>query len=175
MKHSAMKPLALKSPAMKQLALLWLALCVALTPACAQSPRGDFQPTQLRDFKRDSLTIQRNGGRDQFSIWVAETPAQQQQGLMWIQQLPADHGMLFLLPDTRPMNMWMKNTYVPLDMVFFDDKGRITHIHEHAVPLSEDIIDSGGEVAGVLEILGGEAHRRDLHVGDRLLYPRFIR
>jgi uncharacterized membrane protein (UPF0127 family) len=83
--------------------------------------------------------------------------------------------MLFLLSDTRPMSMWMKNTYVPLDMVFFDDKGRILHIHEHAVPLSEAIIDSGGEVAGVLEILGGEAHRRGIQIGDRLLYPRFNR
>ena len=165
----------MKHRAARQLTFLWLALCAALAPACAQAPRNDFQPTQLRDFRRDTLSIQRSGGRDQFSIWVAETPAQQQQGLMWIQQLPADYGMLFLLPDTRPMNMWMKNTYVPLDMVFFDDKGRITHIHEHAVPLSEAIIDSGGEVAGVLEILGGEAHRREIHVGDHLLYPRFNR
>jgi uncharacterized membrane protein (UPF0127 family) len=73
------------------------------------------------------------------------------------------------------MNMWMKNTYVPLDMVFFDDKGRILHIQEHAVPLSESIIDSGGEVAGVLEILGGEVHRRGIQIGDRLLYPQLNR
>lgn len=157
---------------MKHLALLFLAACAALAPACAQTPRNDFQPTQLRDFKRDTLIIQRNGGRDQFSIWVAESSAQQQQGLMWIQQLPADYGMLFLLPQSRPMSMWMKNTYVPLDMVFFDDKGRILRIHERAVPLSEEIIDSGVEVAGVLEILAGEARRRGIQVGDRLLYPR---
>jgi uncharacterized membrane protein (UPF0127 family) len=71
--------------------------------------------------------------------------------------------------------MWMKNTYVPLDMVFFDAKGRILRIHEHAEPLSEDIIDSGVEVAGVLEILAGEASRRGLAVGDRLLHPRLGR
>lgn len=160
---------------MKLLTLFCLAVCAAVTPACAQMPRTDFQPAQLRDFRRDTLIIQRSGGRDQFSIWVAETTAQHEQGLMWIQQLPPDYGMLFLLSDTRPMSMWMKNTYVPLDMVFFDDKGRILHIHEHAVPLSEAIIDSGGEVAGVLEILGGEAHRRGIQIGDRLLYPRFNR
>ena len=66
---------------MKQLALLWLTLCIGLAPACAQIPRGDFQPTQLRDFRRDSLVIQRSGGRDQFSIWVAETSAQHQQAV----------------------------------------------------------------------------------------------
>ena len=94
---------------------------------------------------------------------------------MWVRQLPADHGMLFLLPQTRPMSMWMKNTFIPLDMVFFDTRGRILRIHERAVPQTEDIIDSGVAVAGVLEILGGEARRRGLQVGDRLLHPRLDR
>ncbi|HMA12841.1 MAG TPA: DUF192 domain-containing protein [Steroidobacteraceae bacterium] len=159
----------------RALALLVL-LCAALSPACAQTPAPpQFQPEQLRGFARDTLVIQRSNGRDQFSIWLAETPEQQQQGLMWIQQLPRDYGMLFLLPQPRPMSMWMKNTYVPLDMVFFDSKGRILRIHEHAVPLSEAIIDSGVEVAGVLEILAGEAKRRGMQVGDQLLHARLGR
>jgi uncharacterized membrane protein (UPF0127 family) len=161
---------------MKVLAAMLLALCGVLAPACAQSPaRGEFAPTQLRDFARDTLTVQRSGGRDQFHIWLAETPAQHQQGLMWIRQLPPDYGMLFLLDSRRPMNMWMKNTFVRLDMLFFDQDGRNTHIHELAVPQSEDIIDSGGEVAGVLEILGGEARRRGIRIGDHLLHPRLAR
>jgi uncharacterized protein len=159
----------------RALALLVL-LCAAMSPACAQSPaRAGFQPEQLRGFARDTLVIQRSNGRDQFSIWLADTPEQQQQGLMWIQQLPRDYGMLFLLPQPRGMSMWMKNTYVPLDMVFFDAKGRILRIHENAVPLSEDIIESGVEVAGVLEILAGEARRRGMQVGDRLLHQRLGR
>lgn len=159
----------------RALALL-VVLCATLSPACAQTPAASaFQPEQLRGFARDTVVIQRSNGRDQFTIWLADTPAQQQQGLMWIQQLPPDHGMLFLLPQQRPMSMWMKNTYVPLDMVFFDAKGRILRIHEHAVPLSEAIIDSGVEVAGVLEILAGEARRRGMQVGDRLLHPRLGR
>jgi uncharacterized membrane protein (UPF0127 family) len=162
----------------RALALLVL-LCAAASPAtlvaAAAQNAAEFQPEQLRGFERDTLVIQRSNGRDQFSIWLADTPAQQQQGLMWVQQLPPDHGMLFLLPQTRSMSMWMKNTYVPLDMVFFDARGRILRIHEHAVPLSEAIIDSGVEVAGVLEILAGEAKRRGLQVGDRLLHPRLGR
>jgi uncharacterized protein len=159
----------------RALALL-VFLCASIAPACAQTPApADFQPEQLRGFARDTLVVQRINGRDQFSIWLADTPAQQQQGLMWIQQLPPDHGMLFLLPQPRPMSMWMKNTYVPLDMVFFDSKGRILRIHEHAVPLSEAIIDSGVEVAGVLEILAGEARRRGMQIGDRLLHQRLGR
>jgi uncharacterized protein len=161
----------------RALALLVLLFAAALpaTPATAAAQTAEFQPEQLRGFARDTLVIQRSNGRDQFSIWLADTPAQQQQGLMWVQQLPPDHGMLFLLPQPRPMSMWMKNTYVPLDMVFFDARGRILRIHEHAVPLSEAIIDSGVEVAGVLEILAGEAKRRGFEVGDRLLHPRLGR
>ena len=150
--------------------------CILGGVACAATPAGgEFRPAQLRDFARDTLTVQRSEGRDQFHIWVAETNAQHQQGLMWIQQLPADYGMLFVLPETRPMSMWMKNTYVPLDMLFFDSRGRITHIHERAVPQSEAIIDSGGNVAGVVEFLGGEARRRGIQVGDRILSPRLQR
>ncbi|MFO1504259.1 MAG: DUF192 domain-containing protein [Steroidobacteraceae bacterium] len=173
---------------MNRLLVMLAMACAVVAPACAQNPvrpaaqaaadrtaASDYQPEQLRGFARDTLTIQRSSGRDIFYIWLAETPEQQQQGLMWVQKLPADHGMLFLLDEPRPMSMWMKNTYVPLDMVFFDAQGRILRIHEHAVPLSEAIIDSGVNVAGVLEILAGEAHRRGLQVGDRLLLQRLAR
>jgi len=150
-------------------------LCTLGGTACAATPAADYRPAQLRDFARDTLTIQRSEGRDQFQIWVAETTEQHQQGLMWIQQLPADYAMLFLLPEVRPMSMWMKNTFVPLDMLFFDSRGRITHIHERAVPQSEAIISSGGDVAGVVEILGGEARRRGIEVGDQVLSARLAR
>lgn len=161
---------------MNRLLGLLVVLCAAVSPACAQTPPiATFQPEQLRGFARDTLVIQRANGRDQLNIWLADSPAQQQQGLMWIQKLPADHGMLFLLPEPRGMTMWMKNTYVPLDMLFFNSTGRILHIHEQAEPLSEAIIDSGVEVAGVLEILAGEARRRGIQVGDRLLHRRLAR
>jgi uncharacterized membrane protein (UPF0127 family) len=156
---------------MSRITLALVVLCFAAAGSCAQSPGAEaFQPVQLQGFARDTLTIQRRSGRDTFHIWIAETPAQQEQGLMWIRQLPADHGMLFVLGTMRPMHMWMKNTYVPLDMLFVDTTGKITHITHNATPLSEEIISSGGDVAGVLEILGGEARRREIQVGDRLLY-----
>lgn len=154
-------------------ALIASVFLIVGTAACAATPAaGEFNPAQLRGFARDTLTVQRSEGRDQFHIWVAETTEQHQQGLMWIQKLPADYGMLFVLPEPRPMTMWMKNTFVPLDMLFFDSRGRITHIHERAVPQSEAIISSGGDVAGVVEILAGEARRRGIEVGDRIVSPR---
>jgi uncharacterized membrane protein (UPF0127 family) len=143
-------------------------LFMLVAVAQAQAPR-DYQPAQLRDFPRGSLVIERADGRDTFRIWFADSPARQEQGLMWIRQLPADCGMVFPLDPPRQMNMWMKNTFVPLDMLFYDAAGRITHIHSGAVPQSEAIISSGGTVAGVVEILAGEAARRGIRVGDRMV------
>lgn len=155
---------------------LVLILGAALSPACAQTPASaPYQPEQLRGFARDTLHIQRRHGRDQFTIWIAETQQQHWQGLMWVQRLPPDYGMLFLYPEVAQISMWMKNTFVPLDMVFIDQGGRILRIHENAVPHSEEFIYSEVKVAGVLEILGGEAKRRGIQIGDRLLHPRLGR
>lgn len=151
--------------------LAWLSLLVAV-PACAAQSRTSHDPAQLRAFTRDTLTIERRDGRDTFQVWLARTPTEQQQGLMWIRELPRDYGMLFLLDAPRDMDMWMKNTYVSLDMLFFDTDGRISHIHRNATPLSEEIISSRGPVAGVLELLAGEAERRGIRPGDRILLPR---
>ncbi len=90
---------------------------------------------------------------------------------MWIRQLPADYGMLFPLGEPRPMSMWMKNTYISLDMLFLGSSGRITHIVQRATPLSEAIISSNGEVAAVLEIAAGEVQRRGIAIGDRVVHP----
>jgi hypothetical protein len=145
-----------------------LALLLAAATACAQTP-ADFQPTQLRGFPRGTVEIERAGGHDTFHVWIADTSARQEQGLMWIRDLPPDYGMVFPLLPPRMMYMWMKNTYLPLDMLFYDSQGLVTHIQEQATPLSEDIIESGGVVAGVVELLGGEVARRDIKVGDRVV------
>ncbi len=135
--------------------------------ACAQST-PDFQPVQLRDFPRGTVEIERSGGHDRLRVWIADIPARQEQGLMYLREMPADYGMVFPLDPPRLMNMWMKNTYIALDMLFYDGTGRIAHIQERTTPLSEDIIESGGVVAGVVELLGGEVARRGIKVGDRL-------
>lgn len=156
-----------------RLLLCILAFCCLPLPACAAqpAPAGAFQPAQLKEFPRDQVSVQRRNGRDTFQVWLARTPEQQEQGLMWIRQLPADYGMLFLLAAPRPMNMWMKNTYVSLDMLFTDSSGRITHIAHRTTPLSEDIVSSGGDVSAVLEIAAGEARRRGIAEGDRVIHP----
>jgi uncharacterized membrane protein (UPF0127 family) len=152
-----------------------LALGGGAMAACAAQPAAAaFQPAQLRDFPRSQLAIERRNGRDTFQIWLAETPQQQEQGLMFLRQLPVDYGMLFVLGETRPMSMWMKNTYIALDMLFLAGNGRITHIVQRTTPLSEAIISSNGEVAAVLEIAAGEAQRRGIAVGDRVVHPALV-
>lgn len=155
---------------MKRILSTWLGAMLLAATACAQAPaQRDFQPAQLRDFPRGTLTIERSGGRDTLRIWIADNEQRSQQGLMWLRQLPADHGMVFPLDPPREMYMWMKNTYVSLDMLFYDAAGRITQIHRRAVPLSEEIISSTGKVSGVVELLGGEAERRKIQIGDRIV------
>ena len=145
--------------------------CLALllaAPACADTP-ADFQPAQLREFPRGTLDIERSEGRDTLRIWIADNEPRQEQGLMWVRDMPRDCAMVFPLAPPRLMYMWMKNTYMPLDMLFYDGTGHITHIKEQATPLSEDIIESGTVVAGVVEMLGGEVARRGIRLGDRVV------
>src|SRR5689334_6938780 len=86
-------------------------------------------------FRTGQLTIETaSGGKYRFDIELAETPAQMAQGLMFREQLAPDAGMLFVLPAVQSMSMWMKNTLIPLDMVFIATDGRITNIHQRAVP-----------------------------------------
>jgi uncharacterized protein len=129
-----------------------------------------FNPAQLKSFPTGQMSIERARGRDTFRIWIADTPERHEQGLMWLRELPADYGMVFVQAEPRPMTMWMKNTYVPLDMLFFGPDGRIVSISRNTRPLSTVIIDSGGPVSGAVEILAGEAQRRGIEVGDRILY-----
>jgi uncharacterized membrane protein (UPF0127 family) len=132
-----------------------------------------FAPAQLRDFPQDQLTLQHGSTRIDLQIWVADTDARQSQGLMFLTELPQGYGMLFPLTEPRIMNMWMKNTYVPLDMVFIGIDGQVLRIATDTVPQSTDIISSGAVVGGVLEIRAGESKRLGLKVGDRVLHRHF--
>ena len=107
-------------------------------------------------------------------IEVAETEKEREVGLMNRNSMPADQGMLFDFKQTRLVTMWMKNTYIPLDMVFMDEAGTVTHIAANAQPLSLDIISSRGPVRYVLELNGGAAARYGLKPGDRLEHPMIL-
>jgi len=119
--------------------------------------------------KTRSLTIVTASGKHSFTIEIADKPETQARGLMYRKSLARDAGMLFVYPANGPISMWMKNTYIPLDMLFIDDKGRITHIAERTVPQSTAIIRSNGPVRAVLEVNGGTVSRLGIARGDRVV------
>src|SRR5687768_2470850 len=124
------------------------------------------------DSQSDStLIIATRDAQHRFTIELARTPADMERGLMYRDRLAPDHGMLFLYEDERPVSFWMKNTLIPLDLIFADSSGRIVQIAERAVPLSTALISSDSPVRAVLEVNGGTAVRLNIKVGDRLLHP----
>ncbi len=123
-------------------------------------------PAELVTFTTAPLTIDTAAGPQHFTVEMALTPQQQEQGLMYRTALPADAGMLFILPQTQIAIFWMKNTVIPLDMLFITQAGRVADIHERAVPMSEANIESKVPVRAVLELNGGTVARLKIKVGD---------
>ncbi len=127
----------------------------------------------LQTFDMEPLEIESGGVRHQFTVEMALTPAQQMQGLMFRQTMEGDAGMLFVHERVRYASMWMKNTFLPLDMLFIEDTGRISHIVERTVPQSLETISSRGPVLAVLELNAGTVARLGIGAGDRVLHTAF--
>lgn len=129
-------------------------------------------PTEPQ-FGAGEMAITRNGQEiKKLSVEIAESPNQLQYGLMFRQEMAPDHGMIFIFPEMQSITMWMKNTFLPLDMVFFDDQNRIVAIHENAKPHDETVIDVGVKGKYVLEINAGMAQQWQLQKGDQFLLSR---
>jgi uncharacterized membrane protein (UPF0127 family) len=155
---------------------LWLALCTMLAFACAAPLLAQSGPLEdLDSFPHGKLEIVVGKKPLSFDIWVADTPQRMSQGLMFVRSLPAQRGMLFVHETPKPVSMWMKNTYIPLDMVFIDARGRIQQIVAQTTPHSLDIIRSKDPALAVLEIGGGEAQRLGLKPGQHVDHPAFAK
>ncbi len=145
-------------------------ILLLLLVLCGAAAAGNAEP--LQTFEKSSLVIQTATGPKRFEVELATTPAQEEQGLMYRQRLAPDAGMLFDFGDTAPRAFWMKNTLIPLDMLFIAD-GRIVDIHERAVPLSEDVIPSRVPARAVLELNGGTVSHLGIKIGDVVRYKGF--
>jgi uncharacterized membrane protein (UPF0127 family) len=119
------------------------------------------------------VIVTRDGRRLDFTVEMALTPEQQTIGLMFRPEVKADEGMIFDWGQPRESSMWMRNTLVPLDMVFIAADGRIHRIAERTVPLSLTPVDSRGPVRATLELQGGITEKLDIRVGDRVLHRMF--
>jgi uncharacterized protein len=121
----------------------------------------------------DSLEIATSTGQHTFQVEIADNDASRERGLMDRRYMAPDHGMLFEFDRDEPVSFWMKNTYIPLDMIFISPSGVVTRVTPNAEPLSERVIPSGGPCVAVLELNGGTAASIGLKVGDKVRHPFF--
>ena len=119
------------------------------------------------------LEIVTKSGVHVFSVEMATTEEEKTTGLMYRKELPDGKGMLFDFSPEQQVSMWMKNTYVSLDMIFIRADGRILRIAENTEPMSTKIISSGGLAKGVLEVVAGTAQKYRIQPGDRVAHPLF--
>jgi uncharacterized membrane protein (UPF0127 family) len=132
--------------------------------ALERSPAGLEQvPLTITDAK---------GKTHKFIVEVARTPEEQAYGLMNRQSMPADHGMIFPYQPAQPVAFWMKDTLIPLDMVFISPGGKILRIEANTVPLSLEPVGSGDAVEAVLELNGGRSAELGIAAGDLVTWKR---
>lgn len=127
----------------------------------------------IRAADESTLEIVTGSGVHVFTVEMAKTTEERQKGLMFRKELPEGRGMLFDFKPAQEVGMWMRNTYIPLDMLFINADGTIRRIAENTVPLSETTIMSGGPVRGVLEVIGGTAKKLGIKPGDKVAHPLF--
>ena len=143
--------------------LLVAAALLAAFPAAAQ----------LVGFPRSTVEIETaDGKRHRFRVELALSNAQQMQGLMYRKALDPDQGMLFVYDEDAPLAMWMKNTYVSLDIAFLEADGRIINIHENVPPLTLDARPSTKPARAAIELPAGTAARLNIRPGDRVIHER---
>jgi uncharacterized membrane protein (UPF0127 family) len=140
----------------------------------AAGPIAPAELEPLSNFPQTVLSILTPDARlHPFQIWVADSTARREQGLMFVKKLPDNTGMLFVFDRPQRIQMWMKNTFIPLDMVFIDANGRINSITVNATPLSLRIIDSEHPALAVLELAGGSTEKLGIRVGGIVQHPFF--
>jgi uncharacterized membrane protein (UPF0127 family) len=152
-----------------------LALAAALAiggPAAADLPRQDPKACKGQPEIKplEPLQIRTDRGLQTFSVEIADSPTEQEFGLMCRKALAPDRGMLFIFPNQEPRYFWMRNTLIPLDIVYIGGDGKVVSITRSARPLDETPLPSGAPAKYVLELAGGRAAQIGLLPGDRVLY-----
>ncbi|MBD3270108.1 DUF192 domain-containing protein [Candidatus Peregrinibacteria bacterium] len=121
--------------------------------------------------KKRLLILDHQENSIEFNVEVAETPLERQQGLMFREKLPADEGMLFIFQSSGEVNFWMKNTLIPLDIIYINSAKEIVHIAKNAIPCEEEpcpLYSSNGDTQFVLEINAGLSDQLGIEIGDRV-------
>lgn len=128
-------------------------------------------PLSAQSCRDDAIWLRGDWGSVRLRVEVADDAEERAQGLMFVEQMPPGAGMLFVYETERPTAFWMKNTLIPLDMIFADAQGVVVSVHENAVPGDLTAIESGAPVQFVLEINGGMASRLGIAEGSEMQHP----
>jgi uncharacterized protein len=136
---------------------------------------ADSGTAQILQLDTQPVIIATQNGPKSYLVEIADDASERAVGLMFRKTAPQDRAMLFDFGPSRIVTMWMRNTFVPLDILFIDEKMRIVTISRNAVPHSEEFISSGGPVRFALELAAGEADRNGLRIGDRVQHPAMER
>lgn len=149
------------------------AAALATNAACSPQPAPKTPNASSLEsmFEIDELVIVANdGSRHVFDVYLATTPEQQRRGLMFVRSLPERTGMLFVYDDAGIRSMWMKNTYISLDILFARGDGTISSVIHDAQPLSLRSLSATEPVRFVLELNAGVARRLDIGAGSQLIW-----
>jgi uncharacterized membrane protein (UPF0127 family) len=150
-------------------AFLWV-LCAARTIADTASDAQQLD----KAFSRSTLQIATPDAKlHKIDVWIADNDARRARGLMFVENLADDAGMLFIYPQPQPISMWMKNTHLALDMLFVRADGRVHRVVENTKPMSLETISSEGNVLAVIELKAGAAARMNIRRGAQVIHPAF--
>lgn len=148
---------------------LFLMLFLGFGLGAMAAPAEDPNPVG----PREALVVVSGKGSHGFEVEVVRREADRNRGLMFRESMADGHGMLFDYDPPQDVSFWMKNTYIPLDIIFIDAKGRIIRIAENTVPFDLTPVPSGGVARGVLEINGGLSRKLGIRAGDRVRHRIF--
>jgi uncharacterized membrane protein (UPF0127 family) len=157
------------------------AICLLLLTvgaAIADTRKEDASDSKELDriFRRSTIQIATPDARlHRFNVWLADDESRRARGLMFVKHLNAGDGMLFVYPQPQMIAMWMKNTLIPLDMLFVAPDGKVTRVIENTEPHSLKTIESGGIVLGVVELAAGTAARLKIAPGAQVIHPAFAK
>jgi uncharacterized membrane protein (UPF0127 family) len=169
-----MNPLRTPSRWFSAICLLFLVVGAAGADTRKDPPSDSKELDQI--FQRSTLQIATPDARlHRFNIWMADDETRRSRGLMFVKHLNAGDGMLFVYPQPQLIAMWMKNTFIPLDMLFVAPDGKVTHVVENTEPQSLKTIESGGAVVGVVELAAGTVARLKIAPGAQVIHPAFAK
>lgn len=159
-------------------ALVWALAAAFSLPlfagqAAGAGDSGAVQASAPRVCAAEAVDLRGPAGASRFKVEIADTYESRARGLMHRETMPRDSGMLFLFDPPRPVAFWMRNTILPLDLVFIGPEGKVIRVTRDAVPFSEALMPSGGVVRAVLEVNAGEAARFGITEGDEVRHPAF--